>query len=235
VNRRLPFALGAVAALAAAAPGYAADHTVTADETNSASPLWAPADLAVQPGDKVTWSFAGTTLPHNLLATSPNWDLNVPLVAPNGPPADRTFATPGIYTYICQLHGTSMTGRIIVGDPPPPPPPPLSEQPFPNDGAVAPAAFETGGLDTTRPALRRVALDRSGRRVTLRFRVSERSEVTVRLARAGKRVRTRRVAAAGRGSVTLRGLRPGRYRIELRARDLAGNASAARVAHVRVD
>ncbi len=70
--------------------------------------------------------------------------------------------------------------------------------------------------------------------MTLRFRVSERSAVTVRLDRAGKRVRTKHVAAAGRASVTLRGLRAGRYRIELRARDLAGNASAARVAHVTV-
>jgi len=113
-------------------------------------------------------------------------------------------------------------------------PPPLSAQPFTNDASFDPATLETGGLDTTRPKLRKVALDRSGRRLKLRFRVSERSAVTVRLVRAGKRVRTKRVSARSRGSVTLRGLRPGRYRVQLRARDLAGNASGARVAHVTV-
>ena len=125
-------------------------------------------------------------------------------------------------------------GRTTSANPPPPPPPPLSEQPFTNDASFDPATLETGGLDTTRPKLRKVALDRSGRRLKLRFRVSERSEVTVRLVRAGKRVRTKRVSARSRGSVTLRGLRPGRYRVQLRARDLAGNASGARVAHVTV-
>ena len=235
MKRRVQVVVGtAVAFAAAAGPGYASEHTVRANETDSASPLWAPAQLAIQPGDKVIWSFAGTTLPHNLIATSANWDLNVPLVPAGGPPTERTFSTPGIYTYFCQLHGTSMTGAITVGNPPPPPPPPLSEQPFTNDASFDPATIETGGLDTARPRLSKIALDRSGRRLKLRFRVSERSEVTVRVVRAGKRVRTKRVSARSRGSVTLRGLRPGRYRVQLRARDLAGNASGVRVAHVTV-
>jgi plastocyanin len=243
VNRSALLALGPVTALLAASPAGAAQVAVGVDDRNSAAPQWSPAgDVTIAPGDSVVWNLSGAQ-PHNVVAatdpgTTPWTGLNA------GPPDTQgnfTFNAPGRYRFVCQFHSgqtsgvwTGMVGTIVVGNPPPPPPPPLSEQPFPNDGTVAPAALETGGLDTTRPALRRVALDRSGRRVTLRFRVSERSEVTVRLARAGKRVRTKHVAAAGRGSVTLRGLRPGRYRIELRARDLAGNASAARVAHVRV-
>ncbi len=101
MNRRLPLVLGAVAALAAAAPGYAADHTVTADETDSASPLWAPADLAVQPGDKVTWSFAGTTLPHNLDRHEPELG---PQRAADRP--ERTAGGPHVHD-ARHLHATS--------------------------------------------------------------------------------------------------------------------------------
>ena len=221
--------LGTGLALVVASPAAAADVTVRGLD----SQVFDKPDIKLAVGDRVIWSF-DPGLPHNAVATSANWAGfgNVPAVP--APPTEFTFTAEGIYTYVCEVHATTMQGKVTVGNPPPPPPPPLSAQPFTNDASFDPAAVETGGLDTTRPELRNVALDRSGRRLKLRFRVSERSEVTVRLVRAGKRVRTKRVAAGSRGSVTLRGLRPGRYRVQLRARDLAGNASARRVAHVTV-
>ena len=66
------------------------------------------------------------------------------------------------------------------------------------------------------------------------FRLSERAMVTVRLRRGDKVVKTRHVRGAGTLRVTLRGkvLRAGRYSVQLRARDLAGNASGTETAHV---
>jgi plastocyanin len=230
VRRAIPSLLGSAAALAFASPAVAADVQVTGLDRQA----FEPATIAVAVGDTVHWTFEAG-LPHNAFATSANWAgaFNAAATAP-APPAQFKFSAPGVYEYHCTVHSTVMTGTVIVGNPPPPPPPPLSEQPFPNDGAITPAQLEVGGLDTARPALRGVAAKPSGRRVRVSFRVSERSVVTVRLSRAGRTVRTRRAASASRGSVTVRGLRAGRYRVQLRARDLAGNASAARIAHVTV-
>lgn len=244
MSRRVLLALGPVTALLAASPAGASQVAIGVDDRNSAAPQWSPAgDVAIAPGDSVVWDLSSGVQAHNVLAaTDPGTTPWTGLSA--GPPATQgsfTFNTPGRYRFVCRFHSgqtsgvwTGMVGTIVVGNPPPPPPPPLSAQPFTNDASFDPATLETGGLDTTRPKLRKVALDRSGRRLKLRFRVSERSAVTVRLVRAGKRVRTKRVSARSRGSITLRGLPRGRYRVQLRARDLAGNASGARVAHVTV-
>ena len=76
---------------------------------------------------------------------------------------------------------------------------------------------------------------RAGGVARLRFRVSEPSEVTVRFRRGGKVVATRHVRAAGTVRVTVpRSLAAGRYRVELRARDGAGNASRLRSARLTV-
>ena len=67
------------------------------------------------------------------------------------------------------------------------------------------------------------------------FRVSEPSRVTARFLRGGRAVRTIGVRADGRAAITARaGLRSGRYRIELRAQDAAGNRSRVRRLRVTV-
>ena len=69
------------------------------------------------------------------------------------------------------------------------------------------------------------------------FRLSERATVTVRLERGGKVVKTRHVRGSGSLRVTVqdrRALRPGRYRVQLRAEDLAGNRSGIRTARITV-
>ncbi len=131
-----------------------------------------------------------------------------------------------------------MVGKVTVGSPPPPPPPPLSEQPFPNDGAITPAAFdggaitpaafEIGGLDAVKPALRGVSARKSRRWVRVSFRVSEQSVVSVRFVRRGRTVKTKKATAARRGSVTVRRLKPGRYAVRVQATDVAGNRSGVR-------
>ena len=48
-----------------AGPAAAAERHGRADATTR-QPVWAPAQAGDQPGDTVTWTFAGTTLPHNV-------------------------------------------------------------------------------------------------------------------------------------------------------------------------
>jgi hypothetical protein len=129
-----------------------------------------------------------------------------------------------------------MVGDVIVGDAPPPPPPPPGEQPFPNDGAAL-SVLETGGLDRTRPTVSSLRVERAAHGARISFRVSEQSVVTVHFKRGGKTVKTRQVSASGSVRLTVRdrkALRAGRYRVEVRAEDVAGNRSGLRSARLTV-
>jgi plastocyanin len=230
VRRRLTLLIGTGAALVAAAPASAASFDVHGLDTL----VWDQPDLKVAVGDTVTWSFPGTAQPHNIKGSSANW---ADFKGNPGVPGESktfTFAAEGTYTYVCEIHATTMTGTVTVGSPPPPPPPPLSEQPFPNDSSLSADAIETGGVDTTDPRLRSVAAKRSGKRVRVSFRVNEQAVVTVRFLRGRKTVKTKRAATSGRGSVSVRGLKAGRYTVKVVATDLAGNDSSTRRASLRV-
>jgi hypothetical protein len=94
------------------------------------------------------------------------------------------------------------------------------------------------GRDTKRPRLSHVSLSRkrvrahSHRRIRVRFTVSERAKVSIRVERRGRKRWndqngfTRR-HAAGRGAMSFstRALRAGRYRVTVRAQDGAHNRS----------
>lgn len=221
---------GAALALAAAAPAAAGETVVTGTDAL----VWDTPQVTVAKGDSVRWTFPNTTQVHNVASDSPNWTYASPLAKP-APDGTYTFDAAGVYRFVCEVH-SSMTGEVTVTDgsgapPPPPPPPPPGEQPFPSDQGEF--AFERGGLDTARPALRASAR-RTASRVKVSFRVSERSVVRVVLARGGRTVARRTVHAARRGSVTLRGLKAGRYVARVSATDVAGNRSAARRLAVRV-
>jgi plastocyanin len=222
VRRRIAFLLGCVVALGAAAPAAAAEVQVRGLD----SLVFDKPEIAIAAGDTVTWTFE-PTLPHNVLAMSANWGHRSDPGTPAAP-TSFTFTAEGVYEYVCEVHTSTMQGKVTVGSPPPPPPPPLSEQPFPNDGAITPAAFEIGGLDRVKPTLRRVSARKSGNRVRVSFRVGERSVVAVRFVRRGRTVKTKTTTAARDGSVTVRGLKPGRYAVGVRATDVAGNTSRAR-------
>jgi plastocyanin len=214
-----------------ALPGTAlADNTIQATDgvlPDGSDNRWTPSALTIKAGETVTWSFAGTTIAHNVKSAS-GWDFaNSPAVA--GPPATYTFTTPGTYEFFCQLHATPMRGTITVTDaagtaPPPPPPPPLSEQPFANDYA-GPTTLEV--RDTVAPKLDRVSLTRARKAVKVRLRLSEAGKATITLKR-GKLVKRRTVEVAkGTSTVTVRGLRAGTYSVRVTAADLAGNTAGA--------
>lgn len=109
----------------------------------------------------------------------------------------------------------------------------IAQAPIP----APPAGPATGALDRTAPALRAARLMtrrvRPGGALRLRFRLGEAATVTVTVARrSGVRLvaprRTRVRAAAGTTTLTIPGRRlrlaRGRYAVQLRARDAAGNA-----------
>lgn len=222
---------GALAALAAAPPALAADAEVRAvDGPTDTTNAWSPVEVSVNAGEKVTWRFDGTAKAHNVQSASSNWQFSTPF-AVAGPPAEYTFAATGVYDFVCGLH-PEMAGSVKVGDPPPPPPPPLSEQPFANDQA-APTVFEV--TDRRRPRVTRVRTRSLQGAARVRFRLDEPGRVSIRLER-GSRGFTRnvRMRRAGRRTVTLRGLAAGRYRVEVRARDLGGNRSRLKRARVTV-
>ena len=234
MRRASTLLLGTTLALVAAAPASAAEVEVKAVDS---SLTWGPSQLTITAGDTVRWTFAGTQQPHNVQSSSANWQYATPVGAPASPGA-YTFATPGTYDFLCQVHATPMVGRVIVKDaagnePPPPPPPPPSEQPFPNDTSPL-GGFESGGLDRRRPKLRSVRMKGVRRGARVRFRVSERARVSLRVKLRGIPVKTKHVRAAKRRrTVTIRGLRAGRYHVVVRAVDPAGNRSRAVTRRVR--
>jgi plastocyanin len=207
-----------------------ADATVHAADGNDQGAVnrWEPGAVTVKVGEPVTWSFADTTLMHNV-KSGDGWQL---YAAPafGGPAVQHMFDTPGTYQFFCELHAASMKGTVTVTDaagtpPPPPPPPPLSAQPFPND-VPAPTILEV--RDTVAPKLGRVAVARVRKGVRVRVRLSEAGEVTIRLTRRGKGAKTRTVRVRkGTSSATINGLRAGSYRVQVSATDLAGNAARA--------
>jgi plastocyanin len=229
---RVPYTGAAVLAAALAFPAAASAQFQAVDNTN----VWAPAEATVKVGEPVTWSFGGTMLVHNVQSDSPNWTFRTPY-AVAGPTATYTFQAPGEYAFVCQLHGSTMTGRVKVLDAagqaaPPPPPPPLGEQPFANDTPPL-TVFEK--RDTVAPKLDRVKVAGVRRGVRVGFRLSEGGKVTVRATR-GRTTRTRSFEVdKGTRSVILKGLRAGAYRVRVSAADLAGNAArSARRASVTV-
>lgn len=201
----------------------------TADVTVNAvdgSNTWSLPNVSIKVGETVNWSFEGTTTPHNAQNRSGNWVLaSLPKVAQ--PTLSYKFEAKGTYTFECFLHKDTMFGEVTVADAtgdtgPPPPPPPLSEQPFAND--IPPlSVFEV--RDTVVPKLDRVKVSRVARGMRVRFRLSEAGKVTVKATR-GRSVTTRTVEVAkGTRSITVKGLKSGSYRVQVSAKDLAGNAA----------
>jgi plastocyanin len=221
----------AVALLVPAAPALAADKTVTAAGPES-EPVWSPSAVAVDVGDTVTWSFTGSTVAHNVNSASSNWSFSTPTGTAQAP-ASFTFTAAGTYSFVCTIHPDSMRGTVTVGNAPPPPPPPLSQQPFPNS-QPAPTVLEL--TDSIRPRLTRVRVRGIARGARVRVHVNEPGRVTIRARRGHRVVRTRTLTLrrAATRTVRLHGLRAGAYRIEILARDLAGNRSRVRRAHLTV-
>jgi plastocyanin len=71
-----------------------------------------PAVDSVAIGGKVHWTWLGS-VPHSVLSTgSPSFTSSGTSGAPFA--YDFVFANAGTYRYVCAVHGTGMTGRVVV-------------------------------------------------------------------------------------------------------------------------
>jgi plastocyanin len=128
----------------------AANQSVQANGSNQ----FTPAEVTVDPGDTVTWQYAGG-FGHTVTSTGPNWSKNDPL----GPPSTNltttfTFDKPGRYTYVCTTHeSVGMRGTVIVtgtvGPTKPPPPKPTSPRPTGTRTSQPPTRSASPSVSTT--------------------------------------------------------------------------------------
>ena len=211
------FAIVVVPALAlalVAVPSLAADQTVQAGAGGYAA--FSPSSVTISEGETVTWTNSGGT--HNVhfddgfqdppAPSSANWTVK------------RMFATAGSYRSQCDFHGAGMSGRVIVQQPGGNPPPPTdTTAPDIDSLKVAPATFCNK------------ASDRCPKRgARLRFTIDEVADIAGKIIRRkdGKQMSTLKIdAKSGPNDLkfTGKGLKNGKYLLELTAEDAAGNTS----------
>ena len=98
---------------ASVAGAQAPDATISVTGTAT---TWSPPNVTVTTGDTVRWSFSGSTLPHNVHGTDDqaDWDPDLnSTIGTDQAPVDYVFNTPGVYTFLCDVHGS---GHVGLGD-----------------------------------------------------------------------------------------------------------------------
>jgi len=86
--------------------------TLGPNDVDVANFAFTPSTLTVKAGTTVTWHFDQASSPHNVVS------LSTPQAFNSGTPKGKgtysfTFATPGTYPYLCQVHPT-MRGTVVV-------------------------------------------------------------------------------------------------------------------------
>lgn len=74
-------------------------------------------EVTIRVGDTVEWQWDRARQGHDLTSLDTRSTWAVPLQAygaQDSPAVSRTFTEPGIYEYICSLHGTVMRGTVVV-------------------------------------------------------------------------------------------------------------------------
>jgi hypothetical protein len=219
VRRALPFAILGACLVVGVLPALAADQSVAIHDFR-----YAPASVAVKPGESVTWRADGSYM-HSVHFDGEASGIGTPSSKYT---ASRTFPDEGTFAYHCDVHA-SMHGVVYVnqtGTVPPPPP-----TPTPTGGGSptpTPSSSPGGGSTGTTPApvssFRAKASVRK-RKVFLTLTVGGDKALRVRgtLKRGSKRVRrVSLLARPGRHKLRLpgKGLTPGRYTLTLKSGDL---------------
>lgn len=212
--RRLAPVLTLGTVLAVSAPAFAADQTVNATSSNT----FTPSSVTINQNEKVTWRNQGGY--HNVVFDDGSY------AEPSEPSfsawtVDRTFPNAGTFKYHCEFHGTSMSGTVVVqGAQQPPPPGGDTTAPDIDDLKIAPSTFCNRKTKTCK---------RTGAQI--RFSIDEDAKVSGRIVRRkdGRKVGSLSLTAtAGAAEFDFagKGLRLGKYRLELFPRDAAGNRAA---------
>lgn len=72
-----------------------------------------PADVSIAVGDTVVWDWVDTTLPHNVVADDATFSSGSS-TADADTEFEFTFTEAGEFTYMCQVHGAAMSGKVTV-------------------------------------------------------------------------------------------------------------------------
>ncbi|UMG93419.1 PKD domain-containing protein [Nocardioides sp. TF02-7] len=117
-------------------------RTWVVDAVDEGTSRWVSADngtstVNVEVGDTVEWQFDQATMAHDITARSDNWDI-AQYREPGGEPVRWTFTEPGVYEYWCAIHGSIMTGTVVVEEDDVPGNRPPTADPFvdPRSGAA---------------------------------------------------------------------------------------------------
>jgi len=93
---------------------HAASTTVTIQDF-----LFNLADVTVNVGDTVTWSYPVGSFAHTTRSTTGVWDSGIATPLTPGQSFAHTFTAAGTFQYFCELH-PFMTGKVTVVAPPAP-------------------------------------------------------------------------------------------------------------------
>lgn len=187
-----------VLALVLTVAALAAAPALAADSTvQVGDDFFLPGSTSSNPGDTVTWNWqAGSFNDHTVTTHGGQIDrFNSGIKAGGGATFAHTFKYPGRFRYFCQIHPGIMEGTVTVG----------------TDDHVA-------------PKISSLKAKVSGSRVTLSFKLSERSVLTASVKGRKKVVK---VFGPGRRSVKFKGLKAGRHKASLSAKDGFGHAGKA--------
>ena len=206
----IPVALGL---MLAAAPSLAADQSVQASGLS-----FTPTSVTIGVGESVTWTNPGGGT-HNVHFEDGQFD--VPASPSPSWPAEvkRTFGAAGTYRYFCEQHGgaggSGMSGTVVVKE----------------GGAGDTTAPDIDSLRVTPATFCNKASDKCPKRgARLRFTIDEDAEVTGSIIRRkdGVKVGSLKVDAKSGPNdfkFTGKGLKLGKYRLDLVAEDAASNKS----------
>ena len=243
MRRALPFSILAACLAVGVLPAFGADAFVTIRDFS-----FSPRNVAVLPGESVTWNASGTAFSHSV-----HFDGEPDPIAPQSSnfSGSKSFPEEGGFTYYCDVHDTmrgtvyvNSTGTVPTPSPGPTatatPSPTATATPTPGGGGTPSGGGSAGGTTPgstiapvtsfrARATKRRFCTRRSARCrrpgvfLTLEIGATETVRVRGTLRRGTRRVRT--VTLLGRpGSHRVRlpgrALKAGRYALTLRAGEL---------------
>jgi plastocyanin len=245
-RRVAALALASAVALLATAPAASAE-TFEVEAKDGAencpdSPFgcFDPEIVEASVGDSVVWGFTQASNPHNVKIVP--WEGEPLPTSPLFPGGStdtysQQFDEQRAYAYYCTLHGaitdegvpTGMGGWVLVDTELPSPGP----DPLPNPTEPPPWLEDP---DETPPKLTKLKAQGAKGAAQISFKLSEAARVRGTLRRNGHKAGKAGPwdAEAGSSEYEVEELRRGRYTVELRAKDDAGNRSKARTASFRV-
>ncbi|HET7603516.1 MAG TPA: Ig-like domain-containing protein [Gemmatimonadales bacterium] len=86
----------------------------TTSDVSVGNDFFQPSAIKVAAGTTVTWTWGAGALSHSVQSLGTPSFLSSTIMTGGGSSYSVTFNTPGTYQYDCAVHGTAMSGRVIV-------------------------------------------------------------------------------------------------------------------------